>query len=462
MKTTLLFLFLILFTSSFVYSQNPDFDINSVTKSDYMVPSFTGNDLLTTATWSSLPVSPHAQSRSCCAYVVRNDTAYIYQFGGGSSTALLRNVARFNFKTNTWTNNYSTMPADVSAGGTAVFGDSVIYVFGGYSTTAGTIVGNALKYNIATNTWTQMLTIPQGVTDALVCKYQDSLIYIVGGGDGLFGATTMQRNTVQIYHISNNTYSSGGTLPIPLAMMGGGIYGDTIMVFCGATTGGTYVANCYKGVVNPTTYLVTFTPIANYPGTNVTRMASFPVQISGQGAGVACALGAIAGGTLTGGTYLWNFCTGVWQTLPSNSLPRSNLRGCGKIDSSMYAVAGYTTAGVGNVDKLTFTQIDGSCAIIVGSTNNNQHVPNTYLLEQNYPNPFNPVTVINFSLPKREKITVTVSDILGREVSILANGYYEAGSHSLEFDASSLPSGIYFYTLTSGDFKETKKMVLVK
>jgi hypothetical protein len=461
MKATLFVVFFILTSSYFTYSQNPDFDVNQINKSDFMIPSFSGSDFLTTATWTSLPNTPHAQSRSCCAYVVRNDTAYIYQFGGGSST-LLRNVARFNFATNTWTNNYSTMPADVSAGGTAVFGDSAIYVFGGYSTTAGTIVGNAMKYDIAANTWTQLLTIPQGVTDALVCKYQDSLIYIVGGGDGLFGATTMQRNTVQIYHIYTNTYTSGGTLPIPLSMMGGGIYGDTIMVFCGATTGGTYVANCYKGVINPTTLQVTFTPIANYPGTNVTRMASFPVQISGQGAGVACALGAIAGGTLTGSTNLWNFCTGAWQTLPVNSTPRSNLRGCGGIDSSMYAVAGYTTAGSGVVQKLLFTQIDGTCALIVGSNNNNSNVPNTYLLEQNYPNPFNPSTVINFSLPNTAKITLTVSDLLGREITVIADGYYERGSHSVEYDASKLSSGVYFYTLTAGDFKDTKKMVLVK
>jgi Secretion system C-terminal sorting domain/Kelch motif len=441
-------------------AQNPDYDVNNINK--FKVPAFNENNVLltTTAAWVTLPTSPHAQSRSCCAYLVRNDTAYLYHFGGGSGT-FLRNVARFNFATNTWTNNVSVMPGDASAGGTVVFGDSVIYVFGGYSTTAGNIVGNCMRYDIAANTWALMATIPQGVTDALVCKYQDSLIYIVGGGDGLFGTTTMQRNTVQIYHVYTDTYTNGGTLPIPLSMMGGGIYGDTIMVFCGETTGGTYVANCYKGVINPTTYQVTFNQIANYPGTNVTRMASYPVQIDGQGAGIACALGAVAGGVYTGGTYLWNFCTDAWQTLPVNPQPRSNLRGCGAVDSNMYAVGGWLGSGVGTFHQLKFTQIDGNCAIVVGINYNNR-VPNSYKLEQNYPNPFNPTTVINYSLPKAGLVKITVTDITGREVSTLVNGFNPAGNYSVEFDASNLSSGIYYYTLTAGDFKDTKKMVLIK
>jgi hypothetical protein len=462
MKKLFLVAFLLLSSTILINAQNPDGNFQNLKLENLLAYSTADNPLFTSASWSSLPASPHAQSRSTCAYIKRNDTAYIYQFGGGSTAALLTNVARFNFATNTWTNNFSTMPQSISAGGTAVIGDSLIFVTGGYSTVAGSITGYMLKYNVITNTWTQKTNVPQGVTDALVFPYQDSLIYIIGGGDGLFGSTTMQRNTVQIYHILTDTYTSGGTLPIVLAMMGGGRYMDTVIVACGATSGGTYTANCYKGVINPTTFQITFTPIAAYPGANVTRMASYLVQIPGQGAGIACALGAVAGGTYYAGANLWNFCTGTWQTLPSNSLARSNLRGCGGGDSSYYVVSGWTGSGTGVTDRLKFTIIDGTCAVITGTGNNGNVLPADYILEQNYPNPFNPVTVINYYIPKAGQVQITVSDILGKEIAVLVNQNLPAGKFAVDFDASSLSSGVYFYTLTSGDFRETKKMLLIK
>lgn len=88
--------------------------------------------------------------------------------------------------------------------------------------------------------------------------------------------------------------------------------------------------------------------------------------------------------------------------------------------------------------------------------------PYSFELEQNYPNPFNPSTTINFSLPKTGYATLKVFDILGREVSTLVDGEMTAGKHSILFNAMNLPSSIYFYQLIAGDFRETKKMILVK
>jgi len=85
-----------------------------------------------------------------------------------------------------------------------------------------------------------------------------------------------------------------------------------------------------------------------------------------------------------------------------------------------------------------------------------------YSLEQNYPNPFNPVTNIKFSVPKTGIVKLTVFDAAGRETATLFNGELSAGTYNYDFDASHLASGIYFYKLESGDFTQTKKMVLVK
>ncbi|CAN5448177.1 hypothetical protein BH10BAC5_BH10BAC5_15210 [soil metagenome] len=88
--------------------------------------------------------------------------------------------------------------------------------------------------------------------------------------------------------------------------------------------------------------------------------------------------------------------------------------------------------------------------------------PVQYGLTQNYPNPFNPATKINYSIPQAGLVTLKVYDNLGREVRSLVNEMKSAGEYNVTFDASELPSGIYFYKLISGNFVDTKKMLLVK
>jgi hypothetical protein len=80
----------------------------------------------------------------------------------------------------------------------------------------------------------------------------------------------------------------------------------------------------------------------------------------------------------------------------------------------------------------------------------------------NYPNPFNPVTTINYSIPVDEKVVLKVYDVLGREVAELVNEVKQAGRYSVEFNASSLSSGMYFYSITAGDYHQKKKMILMK
>jgi len=83
-------------------------------------------------------------------------------------------------------------------------------------------------------------------------------------------------------------------------------------------------------------------------------------------------------------------------------------------------------------------------------------------LLQNYPNPFNPVTNIKFDIPKRMMVKIAIYDMLGKEISILANEEMNAGSYSVDWDASNYPSGVYFYKITAGDYSESRKMVLLK
>ncbi|MFA6542534.1 MAG: T9SS type A sorting domain-containing protein, partial [Bacteroidota bacterium] len=85
-----------------------------------------------------------------------------------------------------------------------------------------------------------------------------------------------------------------------------------------------------------------------------------------------------------------------------------------------------------------------------------------FSLSQNYPNPFNPATMIKYRLPMNNFVTLKVFDIVGREVATLVNENLTAGVHEVQFNASNLSSGLYFYTLQAGKYSAAKKMILMK
>ncbi len=125
------------------------------------------------------------------------------------------------------------------------------------------------------------------------------------------------------------------------------------------------------------------------------------------------------------------------------------------------ASAGTHTIGISgnniNADWLQIVQRTVSAV-----RNGGQH-PNGYNLAQNYPNPFNPTTQINFTLAKTSNVKLIVYNILGQQVTTLINSrIMSAGEHSIQFDAHSLASGVYFYRLEAGDFTMVKKMMLLK
>lgn len=93
---------------------------------------------------------------------------------------------------------------------------------------------------------------------------------------------------------------------------------------------------------------------------------------------------------------------------------------------------------------------------------NNIEIPQKVTLNSNYPNPFNPSTIIGYSLPQSGFVQLKVYDVLGREVAVLVNEQQKPGNHEVQFDASGLSSGIYFYKLRSEGFIQTKKMLLLR
>jgi len=127
-------------------------------------------------------------------------------------------------------------------------------------------------------------------------------------------------------------------------------------------------------------------------------------------------------------------------------------------------------SGYGYSDIFVYGFYDLSGCIISGITYGNllvsvkdeKSLPTEYFLSQNYPNPFNPITTIKYQIPDLSFTSLKVYNVLGNEITTLFNEEKSAGRYEVEFDATGLPSGIYFYRIRAGSFVETKKMVLMK
>ena len=126
----------------------------------------------------------------------------------------------------------------------------------------------------------------------------------------------------------------------------------------------------------------------------------------------------------------------------------------------------YTDKNITGGSKFSYRlkQIDNSGSYTYSSNVDVEVVPDKFELFQNYPNPFNPSTTIKFSLPEDSRVAINIYNILGEKITELINNDYKAGFYKIQFNPAnlSLASGIYFYTIESKNFKDVKKMVLMK
>ncbi len=145
------------------------------------------------------------------------------------------------------------------------------------------------------------------------------------------------------------------------------------------------------------------------------------------------------------GAYMSTDNGSSWTAEPG--LSKSDIIGIAASNNILFAA---TPVGVWKY-QLSPTAVEG-----------HNSLPERFSLEQNYPNPFNPTTTINYQLSMNNVVTLKVYDVLGREVKMLVSEHQTAGNYSVTFNASSLPSGVYFYRLEAATFTETKKLMVLK
>ena len=121
-----------------------------------------------------------------------------------------------------------------------------------------------------------------------------------------------------------------------------------------------------------------------------------------------------------------------------------------------------------NVDFIYMTEVvKAATAVLLSmeevlSVNEETIIPSAYILKQNYPNPFNPTTTIEYTLPERGYVTIKIYNTIGETIAVLVNEEKTAGNHKIFFSAEKLSSGIYYYSMNSGNYSEIRKMVLLK
>jgi hypothetical protein len=316
-----------------------------------------------------------------------------------------------------------------------------------------------IKYNSSgVQQWSARYNGPGNDVDDAFSIAVDSLgnVFVTGGSTGngtnLDYATIKYNSTgvqqwVARYNGPGNNYDVGGCIKVDGF---GNIY------VAGLSTG--IVTNCdYATIKYNSAGVQQWAARYNGPGNDVDEVSSLVIDGSGNV--------YVTGGSIGSGTNL------DYATLKYNSAgvqqwaARYNGTGNGYDYSSALAVDGSGNVYVAGYSMGSGTNYD--CVTIkysqqVGIQNISTEVPSAYSLSQNYPNPFNNTSNLKFQISKLSDVKIIVYDVMGREVQMLVNETLQPGTYETTFDGSKLTSGVYFYKLTSGDFSETKRMLMIK
>lgn len=165
-------------------------------------------------------------------------------------------------------------------------------------------------------------------------------------------------------------------------------------------------------------------------------------------------------GTWPGGVFKSSDRGETWEDLGLTGY--TNLTGSSSDVSSILITSDHT-GFAGTDDGKIYKTVSNSATTNVGeNTNGKSNLPDDFSVQQNYPNPFNPSTIISFNLPRNGFVNISVYNSLGQKVAALLNRDLPAGFHQVEFNASNLASGIYFYQVRAGNSVKTMKMILMK
>jgi N-acetylneuraminic acid mutarotase len=367
----------------------------------------------------------------CSNYCVVDGIIYI--IGGNYNE---HNCQAYNPITNAWVEK-TPIPPDGGGSLSATVYNGMIYTFGGSTYSPWAPLSTVYLYNPQTDTWTKKKNMPTPRFALYTCLVNGK-IYAFGGAQ-YSGALTLA--TIEVYDPITDLWTQKANMPLNIAWLTGAVVNDNIYIISGSSdfgNTGNYSVWEYNPALDPDVpvELTSFTATAN--GKEVTLNWTTATELNNQGFEVQRKFGN------------------------NDFVTVGSVRGHGTTTS---------TNNYAYVDKLVdpgkyfyrLKQIDFGGTFEYSPTVEVDWSPfTTYKLEQNYPNPFNPTTKIGFGIPEKGSVRLSILNILGEEIRVLLNEEREAGYHSVDFNGSELPSGVYFYKLQAGNFVETKKMTLLR
>ncbi len=396
-------------------------------------------------TWMAGSDIPTAVRAGNTAGYSKDGEGYLFVVSGRDFNGLItKKHQRYQMSTNTWT-ELAEHPTGLLGAATTILKDS-LYVIGGLRNTPGTAGKRCYKYSINENTWVQIANFPVNITDAKAVSYQDSLIYVTGGYTG---------NTY-VYNSHYNRWRPA-TAVIPggsLSWNGFAIHDNTLTVVCGTNyfMSPTYLNTVRRGVINQNDRAqITWTEGTPFPGQSRTFFDSYSWEN-----------GIIMTGGSTDNTfettsnecYSYNTATDSWAQLPNK--PTAWVTG----NSASVQIGPYwgliCSSGYAS-DYLSQTEIlwTGPPLSIEAQSSGNCSWKNFQIF-------YGDKTRIHFCLSENGAIDLEIFDAHGRKVKAIQHVATQSGLHSLDVDTQDLSKGIYYCTLKKDSISVTKKMIVSK
>jgi len=405
-------------------------------------------------TFSALPVATYFQ---CSAWI--GDTMYVQtptSAGAGSTS-----IVRYTYN-GTWSAGVPLPSAKVGGSMTACNGK--LYYIGGSATSILTGSTDVFEYTPSTGAWVTKAPLPVVLSGHGSVNWGDSVIFVIGGPYTGSGTNL----NIHYYRVASNTWGTiTNSLPSGQGRrtFGLGISGNKIVISSGFNTA--FLKSTYIGTIGSNATLITWVAGPAVPTVYVglsrpggTAFDDLFFLVNGERGGP---------GGYYDTTHVFRISTNSWITLITGKpYKMSNIFNavtakCINDTIKLFVPGGFgsVTGGLPGVATNLFDVI-GCGPFLVNVSDPVNNIPDVYSLQQNYPNPFNPETRIPYSTPQSGLVTLKVFDVLGKEVVTLVNEVKTAGNHEIRFNASSFPSGVYFYKMEAGDFVESKKMVLLE
>jgi N-acetylneuraminic acid mutarotase len=379
----------------------------------------------------------------------------IYAIGGYKTFPYsVSTVEVYDTVTDNWDTTKASMPTARWLSGTtntAVVGK--IYAIGGLITFPGDGISTVEVYDTVTDTWDTKAPMPTARSHLATCVL-DGKIYAIGGSIGS-SSSWPGLPTVEMYDPVTDTWTTKA--PMPTARWGlcaSSVNGKIYAI------GGTAGAPTYGGLskveeYDPVTDTWTTKASMTTPRLDLTGVELF---------GKIYAIGGIdrAQGTGHGTVEAYDPVTDMW-TLRNDLPPGGGGSSASTVNGQIYL---FGNMGPGpTYSPIAEVLVYNPPVIAVWEEISGP--PNVFTLKQNYPNPFNPITTIQYALPHKSDVLITIFDILGRHVKTLVTQTQDASYKSIIWDATntqgqSISAGMYFYQIKAGDFIQTKKMVLLK